>query len=75
MINSNISTDLVVFTIVVGFIFLYVISRILQSIVMVPAKKEYIVERFGKYSETLNPGLHFLIPFIEKVSFIQDLKD
>jgi regulator of protease activity HflC (stomatin/prohibitin superfamily) len=33
------------------------------------------VERLGKYHKTLEPGFHALIPFFDKVTFIQDLKE
>ncbi|MBL4852557.1 MAG: SPFH/Band 7/PHB domain protein [Gammaproteobacteria bacterium] len=28
---------------------------------------EYTVERFGRYTRTLEPGLHFIVPFIDKI--------
>lgn len=28
---------------------------------------EYTIERFGRYTRTLAPGLHFIVPFIDKV--------
>ncbi|MBN4069033.1 SPFH/Band 7/PHB domain protein [Beggiatoa alba] len=28
---------------------------------------EYTVERFGRYTRTLRPGLHFIVPFIDKI--------
>jgi len=31
---------------------------------IVPQGYEWTVERFGKYTRTLPPGLHFLMPFI-----------
>ena len=33
-----------------------------------PQSKEYVVERFGKYSKTMNAGLGFIIPYIERVA-------
>ncbi len=33
----------------------------------VPQGYEYTVERFGKYTHTLEPGLHFIIPFIHSI--------
>ena len=33
----------------------------------VPQGYEYTVERFGKYTHTLDPGLHFIIPFIHSI--------
>ncbi|MEM9880149.1 MAG: SPFH domain-containing protein, partial [Pseudomonadota bacterium] len=28
---------------------------------------QYTVERFGKYTKTLNPGLHLIVPFIDRI--------
>lgn len=39
-----------------------------SAIKMVSQGYEYTVESFGKYTKTLQPGLHLLIPFVEKVS-------
>jgi regulator of protease activity HflC (stomatin/prohibitin superfamily) len=47
--------------IVVAFIVLAKLVRI------VPQGYEWTVERFGKYTRTLSPGLHFLIPFIYNI--------
>jgi len=60
---------------VIGGTFLIVIIKFFQSIRLVPTKKAYIIERLGKYHKTLGPGFHALIPFIDKVAFIQDLKE
>lgn len=67
--------DLLLFTIVVGGIFLVVLTALFRSIRLVPAKSEYIVERFGKYHVTLKAGFHLLLPFVDRVAFTQDLKE
>jgi regulator of protease activity HflC (stomatin/prohibitin superfamily) len=62
----------------VGFyllLFIYVIFKFIRSIRIVPAKEAYIVERFGKYSRTLEAGFHTLIPFIDKVVYRLTLKE
>ncbi len=69
------SNDLIFLLIVIGALFLYFLSALIKSIRMVPAKSEFIVERLGKYSKTLEPGFHLLIPLIEKVVYIQNLKE
>lgn len=69
------STDLLFFLVVVGGLFLYLLFALLKSIRLVPAKSEFIVERLGKYSKTLEPGFHLLVPIIEKVIYIQNLKE
>jgi len=40
---------------------------LLRSIRMVPQGYHYTVERFGKYVRTLEPGLGFLMPFIDRI--------
>ncbi|MGK0290086.1 MAG: regulator of protease activity HflC (stomatin/prohibitin superfamily) [bacterium] len=58
-----------------GIIFVIVIIKFFQSIRLVPTKTALIVERFGKYSRTLDAGFHPLLPFVEKVAYTQDLKE
>lgn len=38
-----------------------------KSVQQVPQGYEYTVESFGRYTKTLQPGLHFLMPFVERV--------
>lgn len=58
-----------------GAITLFVIFKFVRSIRLVPTKYAYIVERLGKYHGTLGAGFHMLIPFIDKVAYIVDLKE
>ena len=65
-----------VFNLVVwGGLFLILIIKCFRSIRVVPTQSAYIVERLGQYSRTLQPGFHALVPFIDKVAFIRDLKE
>ena len=65
-----------IFNLVVwGLLFLILVVKFFRSIRLVPTKSAYIVERLGKYSRTLKPGFHALIPFVDRVAFIQDLKE
>ncbi|TKB44014.1 paraslipin [Thalassotalea mangrovi] len=58
-----------------GILFLILIIKFFQSIRLVPTKSAYIVERLGKYHCTLEAGFHALLPFIDRVAYIQDLKE
>jgi regulator of protease activity HflC (stomatin/prohibitin superfamily) len=69
------SIDLMLFTFVMGALFLFVLRALIQSIRLVPARTEFVVERFGKYHLTLQAGFHILLPFVDKVAYIQDLKE
>jgi regulator of protease activity HflC (stomatin/prohibitin superfamily) len=48
---------------------------IVQSIKVVPQQNAWVVERLGKYSGTLTPGLSFLIPFVDRVAYKHSLKE
>lgn len=54
---------------------LFVIYKFVLAIRLVPTKKAHIVERLGKYRATLGPGFHALIPFLDKVAYVQDLRE
>ena len=56
-----------VFGIAVGVLAIFVLIVIFRAVRTVPQGEEWTVERFGRYTRTLKPGLHFLIPIIESV--------
>ena len=49
--------------------------RNLLGIHFVPQKRAYVVERFGKFIQILQPGLNFLIPLIDKIAYAHSLKE
>lgn len=74
MENIPLNTDVAVMAIW-GLIFAIFVIKLFQSIRLVPTKSAYIVERLGKYHSTLDAGFHTLIPFVDKVAYIHDLKE
>ena len=56
-------------------ILVLVIIIILKSIRIVPESRVYIVERLGKYNQTLESGLNFLNPFFDKIARVVSLKE
>jgi len=48
---------------------------IAQGIKMVPQGYNWTVERFGKYTQTLQPGLHLIIPFIDSIGHKQNVME
>ena len=53
--------------IVIGLILLFALVVILRSIRIVPQGYHWTVERFGKYTRTITPGLNLLTPVLEAV--------
>lgn len=58
--------------IVIGVIVFFIL---LSCIKIVPQRSAFIVERLGKFNGTLTAGIHFLIPFIDKVAYKHTLKE
>ena len=49
-------------------ILIFIIVTLRLCIRIVPQSQIYVVERFGKYTRSLNPGLSIIIPYIDKVA-------
>ncbi len=52
-----------------------VLFYLLRAICMVPQGYNYTIERFGKYIDTLQPGLGVIIPFIDRVGAKQNMME
>ena len=49
------------------FLLIFAFILIIMMVKSVPQGEEWTVERFGRYTRTLKPGLRFLIPIMDKV--------
>ncbi len=47
----------------------------LKFFVLTNQKEAKIIERFGRFSRVLEPGLSFKIPYVEEVSYKHSLKE
>ena len=43
------------------------VSMVFMGVKSVPQGREYTVERFGRYTQTLRPGLHLIVPFVDRI--------
>ena len=60
---------------VIAIIFLLAVVVLIKNIRIVQQAKAVVVERLGAYQATWNVGLHFKIPFIERVAKVVSLKE
>ncbi|MFQ5768933.1 MAG: SPFH domain-containing protein [bacterium] len=62
-------------TVILIGIIIFALIVFYKTIRIVPQKTAFIVERLGKYRDTLDAGFHILTPFIDKVAYKHTLKE
>ena len=60
---------------ILGLVFILIVLVVFSCIKVVPQAKAYVVERLGAYQETWNTGIHFKMPFIDRVAKRVNLKE
>ena len=70
----NVTAEQVVWF-VLALLALFVIISLMRAVRIVPQAKASIVERLGRYTRTLKPGLNVLVPFIDRVRETVDLRE
>ena len=61
--------------IVLGVLVLFALFFASKAIRIIPQARAGVVERLGRYSRTLDPGLTLLVPFIDRVKPLVDLRE
>jgi regulator of protease activity HflC (stomatin/prohibitin superfamily) len=61
--------------IVLAVIVLFVLVLLAKTVRVIPQARAGVVERLGRYSRTLTPGLTIVIPFIDRVRPLLDLRE
>ncbi len=61
--------------IIAAVVALLVVITVLRSVRIIPQARARNVERFGRYRKTLEPGMNFIIPFIDRVKKEIDLRE
>lgn len=65
-------------TIFSGFVLalmIFAIFLVATAVKVVRQGQEYTLERFGKYTRTLNPGLHLIVPFFDRVGYKMNMME
>ena len=53
----------------------FVFLTVAKGVRIVPQQEAWVVERLGKFKETLNAGLNFVIPYVDNVAYKHSLKE
>lgn len=52
---------------VLGLFAVVALLVVMASVKVVPQGRQFTVERFGRYTHTLSPGIAFLVPFVDRI--------
>ncbi len=61
--------------VILALLLIFAIIVIMRTVRIVPQQTALIIERLGRYSSTLEGGIHFLVPFVDKVRANIDLRE
>jgi len=61
--------------IIAAVVALLVVITVLRSVRIIPQARARNVERFGRYRKTLEPGMNFIVPFVDRVKPLIDLRE
>src|SRR6476661_7739135 len=61
--------------IVLALLVVFAAIVIIRTVRIVPQQTALIIERLGRYSRTLEGGIHFLVPFVDKIRANVDLRE
>ncbi len=56
-------------------LFIIMLFIIWKMVVVIPMREVGILERLGKFRKKLDPGFYFIIPFIEKIAYRQEMRE
>ena len=69
------SNGFIVPVIIVSIVLLVIVIYLISRFKIVRQTNQYVVERLGGYHATWGVGFHFLVPFIDKVSYVISMKE
>ena len=61
--------------VVLAVLVLFVLVVLARTVRVIPQARAGVVERLGRYSRTLTPGLTLIIPFVDRVKPLLDLRE
>ena len=62
-------------TVLILVLLVAVVALLAKTVRVVPQASVFVIERVGKYSRTLEPGIHLLVPVLDKVRIKTDIRE
>src|SRR5688572_30464409 len=69
VVSRSVTVSIAVFVIAMIVVFIF------EGVRIVPQQNAWVVERLGKYSRTLEPGLQLIVPFVDRIAYRHSLKE
>jgi len=70
-----VDTGTIVALVVALIVIIFVLVTLAKAVRIVPQARTGIVERLGRYHRTLNPGLSLLVPYIDRLKPLIDMRE
>ncbi len=48
---------------------------VMKTFIIVPNHQNYVKERLGKFNKVLEPGYHFMIPFVDRLAYRHEMRE
>ncbi len=71
---DTVNSIIIQYGLLIAFI-VVIILFVKKSVIIIPQERVAIIERLGKFHAALSPGLHILIPFIDRLVVINDMRE
>jgi len=74
-VNNDLTFGNIVFILFLIVVAIFALSILFKSIRIIPQANAGVVERLGRYHKTLMPGLNILVPFIDRLRPLIDMRE
>jgi len=69
VVSRSVTVTIAVFVVAMIVVFIF------EGVRIVPQQSAWVVERLGKFSRVLEPGLQLIVPFVDRIAYRHSLKE
>jgi regulator of protease activity HflC (stomatin/prohibitin superfamily) len=70
-----VSAVAIILIVVAAFVAIWALTMLYKSMRIVPQQRMYVIERFGRYRRTLEPGFNLLMPVVDRIRSKVDMRE